>query len=66
MPEKMANARFEFCLGDYRTRHRTEPEKYLGGDEAAWRAYDATSLIEDGHRVRDLLVDQGTADGFLG
>jgi S-formylglutathione hydrolase len=40
-------------------------EKYLGTDEAAWRAYDSTSLIADGHRVKDLLVDQGTADGFL-
>ena len=26
---------------------------------------DATLLIEDGHRVPDILVDQGTADGFL-
>ncbi len=40
-------------------------EKYLGPDEAAWRAYDSTLLIADGHRIPDLLVDQGTADGFL-
>lgn len=40
-------------------------EKYLGPDQATWRAYDATSLIADGHRVKELLVDQGTADGFL-
>lgn len=40
-------------------------EKYLGADEAAWRAYDSTLLIEDGHRVGELLVDQGTADSFL-
>lgn len=40
-------------------------EKYLGADETAWRAYDATLLIEDGHRVSEILVDQGTADGFL-
>ena len=40
-------------------------EKYLGPDQANWRAYDATSLIADGHRVKELLVDQGTADGFL-
>ena len=40
-------------------------EKYLGPDEASWRAYDATLLIADGHRLPDLLVDQGTADGFL-
>jgi len=40
-------------------------EKYLGPDETNWRSYDATLLIADGHRVPDLLVDQGTADGFL-
>ncbi len=40
-------------------------EKYLGPDEAVWRAYDSVALIEDGHRVPELLVDQGKADGFL-
>jgi S-formylglutathione hydrolase len=40
-------------------------EKYLGPDEAAWRAYDACALVEDGHRFPEFLVDQGTADGFL-
>ena len=40
-------------------------EKYLGKDETAWRAYDSVALIEDGHRVSELLVDQGKADGFL-
>lgn len=40
-------------------------EKYLGPDEAAWRRYDSTALIADGHRLKGLLVDQGTADGFL-
>ena len=40
-------------------------EKYLGTDAAAWRQYDATLLIEDGHRVPEILVDQGTADSFL-
>jgi S-formylglutathione hydrolase len=39
--------------------------KYLGDDAAAWRAYDTVSLIEDGHRIDELLVDQGTADPFL-
>jgi S-formylglutathione hydrolase len=39
--------------------------KYLGTDEAAWRAYDAVALIEDGKRFPEFLVDQGTADGFL-
>ncbi|MGX7896478.1 S-formylglutathione hydrolase [Tsuneonella sp. HG222] len=38
---------------------------YLGGDRAAWREYDACALIEDGARLPDLLVDQGTADQFL-
>ncbi len=38
---------------------------YLGGDRAAWRAYDATALIEDGARLPELLVDQGGADSFL-
>ena len=39
--------------------------KYLGADESAWRPYDAVSLIEDGRRVKELLVDQGAADPFL-
>lgn len=38
---------------------------YLGPDAAAWRAYDACALIEDGARLPELLVDQGTADNFL-
>lgn len=38
---------------------------YLGGDEGAWRRHDAVSLIEDGARVPELLVDQGDADQFL-
>jgi S-formylglutathione hydrolase len=38
---------------------------YLGSDRRSWRDYDATALIEDGARVRDILVDQGDADGFL-
>ena len=38
---------------------------YLGPDQAAWRAYDATALIEDGHRLPGLMVDQGLADNFL-
>ena len=38
---------------------------YLGADHAAWRAYDACALIDDGARVPDLLVDQGDADAFL-
>ena len=38
---------------------------YIGSDEAAWREYDACALIEDGARVADILVDQGTSDNFL-
>jgi S-formylglutathione hydrolase len=38
---------------------------YLGTDRAAWRAYDAVALIEDGALLPDLLVDQGAADQFL-
>ena len=38
---------------------------YLGGDRAAWRAYDAVALIEDGARLPELLVDTGSADPFL-
>ena len=38
---------------------------YLGHDRAAWREYDACALIDDGARLPDLLVDQGTADNFL-
>jgi S-formylglutathione hydrolase len=38
---------------------------YLGPDRATWRAYDSCALIEDGARLPDLLVDQGTADNFL-
>ena len=40
-------------------------ERYLGPDEASWRAYDACALIEDGRRFPEFLVDQGDADGFL-
>ena len=38
---------------------------YIGADKSAWRQYDACALIEDGARVPDLLVDQGSADNFL-
>ncbi len=38
---------------------------YLGPNRAQWRKYDACALIEDGARLPGLLVDQGTADGFL-
>jgi len=39
---------------------------YLGQDRAAWRAHDATVLVEDGRRPAGaILIDQGDADGFL-
>ena len=38
---------------------------YLGDDQAAWAAHDATELIKAGARCPPLLVDQGEADQFL-
>ena len=38
---------------------------YLGSDRSEWRAHDAVALIEDGARVPEILVDQGTSDTFL-
>jgi S-formylglutathione hydrolase len=38
---------------------------YLGPDREAWRLYDACTLIREGARVKELLVDQGDADTFL-
>ncbi|GGO95102.1 S-formylglutathione hydrolase [Stakelama pacifica] len=40
--------------------------RYLGEDRAAWRAYDACALIDDGASAPELLVDQGLSDNFLG
>jgi S-formylglutathione hydrolase len=39
---------------------------YLGGERTEWEQYDATSLVtRRGWKGRPILVDQGTADGFL-
>ncbi len=38
---------------------------YLGADQAAWAAHDATALMQAGHRAPPLLIDQGEADKFL-
>jgi len=38
---------------------------YLGMDQRVWRQHDAVALIDDGHRVSEILVDQGLADDFL-
>ena len=40
-------------------------EAYLGDDEEAWQAYDATALITAGAPPIPLLIDSGTADEFL-
>ena len=39
--------------------------RYLGPDRETWRNADAVALIEDGARVPEILVDQGTCDSFL-
>lgn len=39
---------------------------YLGPDKTTWREHDAALLIEAGRGdVKEILVDQGTADNFL-
>lgn len=40
-------------------------EKYLGADKSKWRQYDAVSLVEDGAKYNEILIDQGRADNFL-
>lgn len=39
--------------------------QYLGNDEALWRQYDASLLIQDLGWDKDILIDQGTNDNFL-
>lgn len=38
---------------------------YLGDDPSAWRAYDASCLLEDGATFPEILIDQGSEDTFL-
>ncbi|MCV6576827.1 MAG: S-formylglutathione hydrolase [Cohaesibacter sp.] len=38
---------------------------YLGDDVAAYKAYDACALVEAEGWEKDILIDQGVADGFL-
>ena len=38
---------------------------YLGDDPAAWRKHDSVALIQGGARLKELLVEVGTADPFL-
>ncbi|HED32590.1 MAG TPA: S-formylglutathione hydrolase [Gammaproteobacteria bacterium] len=37
---------------------------YLGDDNNTWQAYDACSLVSNGARVKEILIDQGTGDEF--
>lgn len=37
---------------------------YLGDDESSWASYDATTLVESGAKVTDILIDQGLGDEF--
>jgi S-formylglutathione hydrolase len=39
--------------------------RYLGSDRRSWRRHDAVALIEDGARLNEILVDQGSSDNFL-
>ena len=38
---------------------------YLGSDQEAWRAYDASELVLTSSFKRPILIDQGTVDSFL-
>jgi len=38
---------------------------YLGADESAWAAHDATLMLREARWPRDVLIDQGTHDQFL-
>ena len=38
---------------------------YLGADEAVWKDWDATCLIESGSQLLPMKIDQGDADEFL-
>ena len=38
---------------------------YLGADRATWKAHDASELVGASDWSSEILIDQGTADGFL-
>jgi S-formylglutathione hydrolase len=38
---------------------------YLGADQDAWRAYDASELVREQRYEKKILIDQGSADQFL-
>lgn len=44
---------------------RKQLRAYLGDDEAAWGAHDATLLLAEHGWKGDILIDQGTEDQFL-
>lgn len=37
---------------------------YLGDNEQDWDQYDATVLVQNGAKVKDILIDQGLSDEF--
>ena len=39
--------------------------RYLGEDRSTWSAYDASLLVEAAPHPHEILIDQGSADGFL-
>jgi S-formylglutathione hydrolase len=38
---------------------------YLGNDRETWKDYDASLLVAQSTHPHEILIDQGTADGFL-
>jgi S-formylglutathione hydrolase len=44
---------------------RKQLDAYLGDDESAWAAHDATLLMRDRGFPGEVLIDQGTKDQFL-
>jgi S-formylglutathione hydrolase len=38
---------------------------YLGNDRETWNDYDACMLVTQSTHPHEILIDQGTADGFL-
>jgi S-formylglutathione hydrolase len=39
--------------------------QYLGPDRTRWASYDASLLVAQSPHPKEILIDQGTADGFL-
>jgi S-formylglutathione hydrolase len=38
---------------------------YLGADNEAWKAYDTTELVSEGHTTAPIMIDQGDEDDFF-